>query len=104
MARNRQGVTTSPSIEELKAFAQLIVSNVRADMGANRINRLAVTFARNMPTADGYTFFLYVTNAVQMSEDQKRAALLNPDVARVIAYRDEVGETAVNRVLRERGF
>jgi hypothetical protein len=54
MARNRQGVTTSPSIEELKAFAQLIVSNVRADMGANRINRLAVTFARNMPTHTDY--------------------------------------------------
>jgi hypothetical protein len=73
-----------------------------ADFGANKINRLVTRFTRTMPTASGWTFFLYLANAVQMSAEQQRDALRNPDIARVISYADPTGEAAVNRAVRER--
>jgi hypothetical protein len=51
-------------------------------------------------TASGAAFFSYLANEVQMSEAQKRTALTNPDVARVISYVDHTGETAINNVMR----
>jgi len=97
------GVSASPTMEDLKAFARLIVSNVEASLGPNTINRLVVQFNRRMPNGSGWAFFLHIANAVQMSESQKRRALLNPDIAQVIAYADPTGETAVNNVIRGAG-
>jgi hypothetical protein len=36
---------------------------------------------------------------VQLTAQQRRQALANPDIARVIAYTDPTGETAVNNVM-----
>ncbi|MGV7669102.1 hypothetical protein PJN91_17165 [Mycobacterium kansasii] len=86
---------------ELKAFARLIIGNIGAPLGANAINRLVMNFTQRMPGGSGWAFFLYVTNAVQMSSEQQRSALQNPDIARAIAYADPTGETAVNNVMRQ---
>lgn len=100
MASPRSGVSTSPSMDELKSLARLVCTNIGVDFGANRINRLVTQFVRTMPNAGGRTFILYLANAVQMSEDQKRRVLSDPDIARVIAYADPTGEAAVNNVIR----
>jgi hypothetical protein len=87
-------------MDELKSFARLIVANTGVAMGPNAINRLVIQFNRHLPNANGWAFFLYIANAIQMSEKQRRAALLDPDIARVISYTDHTGEAAVNNVLR----
>jgi hypothetical protein len=50
---------------------------------------------------NGWTFFEFLANAVQLSAEQRRQALCDPDTARVISYLDPTGETAVNNVRRE---
>lgn len=104
MARPRMGGTTSPSTNELVNAARLILDNCGIAFSTNKIVRLVVRFNATMPNASGHAFFLYLTNAVQMSAEQQRAALRNPDIARVISYADPVGETAARNVLRERGY
>ncbi|QZT65867.1 hypothetical protein [Mycolicibacterium austroafricanum] len=97
----RMGGSASPSTNELVNAARLILDNCGIKFSTNKIVRLVVRFSRSMPQASGYAFFLYLTNAVQMSEAQKASALSNPDVARCIAYADPTGESAVNNVLRQ---
>jgi hypothetical protein len=101
------GVSTSPSLPELKAFACLVLSNcgVRAEeFGLNRINRLAVRFRERMPNGSGWAFYLYLTNAFQISREQKQSLLCVSDVTRWITYNDPTGEQAVNNVRRQRGY
>lgn len=102
-AARRIGVTTSPSIQELKQFAILVCRNAGVTtIGPNRINRIATTFTRRFPNGSGWMFFLYLANDVlNIAEHRRRQILANPDVARFIAYADPTGETAVNNVLRE---
>jgi hypothetical protein len=78
MALSGSGVSTSPSVKDLKSLAQLVLSNVGADIGVNEINRLVTRFVRQAPNCNGWTFFLYLANAVQMSEAQRRSALADP--------------------------
>lgn len=101
MARTGMGGSTSPSTNELVNAARLILDNCGIAFSTNKIVRLVIRFNRTMPNANGYAFFLYLTNAVQMSSEQQRAALNNPDIVRVISYADPTGETAVNRVMHQ---
>lgn len=96
------GVTTSPDLEALKAAASTVLWNCGIAYGPNKINRLAVTFASRVER-NGFAFFDFLANAVQLDADQRRRALANPDIARAISYADPTGETAVNNVIRERG-
>lgn len=100
MAQRRMGGTTSPSVSELSSAARLILDNCGIQFSQNRIVRLVLQFKQRAPYAAGIVFFQYLTNAVHMSAEQQRAALQNPDIARVIAYADPTGETAVNNVMR----
>ena len=54
--------------------------------------RLVLQFLDRALRANGHAFFLYLTNAVQMSAEQQQSALLNPDIARAIAYADPPGK------------
>jgi hypothetical protein len=101
LAAPRSGGTTSPSKSELISATRLILDNCGIAFSQNKIARLVLTFQRRAPHGSGHAFFLYLANAVQLSADQQHAVLLNPDIARVIAYADPTGETAVNNVLRE---
>nr|MCV7317250.1 hypothetical protein [Mycolicibacillus parakoreensis] len=49
---------------------------------------------------NGFPFEAFLVNSAVLSAEQRRRALLNPDIARVISYADPTGETAVSRVLR----
>ena len=99
-APNQTGGSTSPSTTSQVNAARLILDNCGIAFSTNKIVRLVIQFNRTMPNASGHAFFLYLTNAVQMSVDQQRAALSNPDISRAIAYADPTGETAVNNVMR----
>lgn len=101
MADIRMGGSASPSTNELVNAARLILDNCGIAFSTNKIVRLVLQFNRVMPDATGHAFFLYLTNAVQMSEAQKVSALSNPDIARCIAYADPTGESAVNNVMRQ---
>ncbi|MGE2733799.1 hypothetical protein [Mycolicibacterium vaccae] len=61
--------------------------------------RLVRKFGHRLRRAD-----LTFDEFVALTPQRQRAALGDPDLLRVIAYIDRTGETAVNRVLRERGF
>ena len=104
LAAPRSGGTTSPSKSELIGAARVILDNCGVLFSQNKIVRLVLQFLDRAPRANGHAFFLYLTNAVQMSAEQQQSALLNPDIARAIAYADPTGETAVNNVMRGRSI
>lgn len=101
-AAARPGVATSPTKDELIRGARLILDNCGIMLGNNKIVRLVLRFLDRAPNGSGHMFFLFLTNAVQMSVEQKRSAAMNPDVIRWISYNDPTGETAVGNVMRER--
>ena len=100
MAALRMGGSTAPSITDLINVGRLILDNCGIEFGNRKLFRLVHDFSDRAPNASGYVFFNYLTAAVQISEAQKRTALSNPDLARVIAYSDPTGETAVNRAMK----
>jgi hypothetical protein len=99
------GGTTSPSKQQMISFAREVLNNRWMLFSENKIVRLTLNFRNRMPDADGWCFYLWLCSHAQLSVEQKREALEDPDVRRfVLAYSDTTGETAVNRVLRERGW
>lgn len=100
-AATRMSGTASLGTNELASAARVILDNCGITVSQNKIVRLVLKFRERAPHANGYAFFLYLTNAVQMSAAQKRTALLNADVAKFITYADPTGETAVNNVTRK---
>lgn len=99
LAERRTGGTTSPTKNDLVNAARLILDNCGIAFSTNKIVRLVVKFKERMPHANGHMFFQYLTNAVQMTHEQKRRALEDPDIARAISYADPTGETAVANVM-----
>ena len=97
----RRANSAGPEMESLKATARTILWNCGFEYGPHKINRLCVTFAKRVER-NGFAFFDFLANAVQLDAQQRRAALANPDIARVISYADPTGETAVRNVLAER--
>lgn len=92
----------SASEADLKHLARVICVDCGIAMGVNKINHLVVRFKRTMPTGSAWTFFLFLTNELKLSEDRRRALLLQPDIYRRIAYADPTGETAARNVDRHR--
>lgn len=89
--------------EDLKAVARTILWNCGIEYGPSKIHRLCCQFV-NRVQGNGFDFFDFIANRVQLTAEDRRRALSNPDIQRVIAYRDRTGEDAVNNVLRERGY
>lgn len=96
----RRNSFTGTEIENLKATARTILHNCGIEYGPNKINRLCTRFAERVER-NGFAFFTFIANAVHLSAEQRRGALADPDIARVISWADPTGETAVNNVLRE---
>lgn len=87
--------------EELIRDARAILTNCGVIMGQSRISRLVRQFEHRVER-NGFAFFDFLANSVQLDADTRRRALANPDVQRVIAYADPTGETAVAHVMKER--
>lgn len=68
-----------------------------------KVNRIVRSFA-NRARRSGVTFHEYLSEAANLTDAQRRNLAANPDYASSLAYLDRTGETAVNRVMRERGY
>lgn len=88
-------------IEDLKVAASAVLWNCGIDYGPSKIHRLCCQFV-NRVQHNGFSFFDFIANKVELTAEQQRSALSDPDVARAIAYADPTGEAAVNNVMRGR--
>jgi hypothetical protein len=91
------GGTTSA--EKLIRDARIILTNCGVPVGQSRLSRLVRTYQARVER-NGFAFFDFLVNSVQVTDEQRRKALADPDVQRVISYADPTGETAVRNVLR----
>lgn len=96
--------STTPSIdfsdiEALKTTAFTITRNCGLAWGPNKVNKLCVRFVDRIK-GNGFDFFEFIANQVELTSEQRRRALSDPDIQRVIAYADPTGETAVNNITR----
>ena len=82
--------------------AQNILGACGYPMGPSRVSKLVRRFQHRVE-GNGFAFFDFIANAIRLSEAQRRRALADPDIARIISYLDPTGETAVNNVLRKSG-
>jgi hypothetical protein len=96
-ATQATGGTTSA--ETLIKHAQKLLANCGIQMSASKISRLVRTFQHRVER-NGFPFEAFLINSVQLTAEQRRQALANPDIAPVIAYADPTGEAAVNNVMR----
>jgi hypothetical protein len=80
-----------------------ILSNCGVPMSPARVRRLVQTFQQRVER-NGFAFFDFLANTVQLDADQRRQALADPEVGRAISYADPTAETAIRNVTRERGW
>lgn len=88
-----------PERDRMISAAHVILDNCGVAMSWTRVRRLVQTFEHRVQH-NGFAFFDFLANSVCLSADERRRALADPDIARVIAYADPTGETAVNHVMR----
>lgn len=100
-AATQTGGTTSAEgqVERLLGAARVILENCGVEIGHSRLCRMVRRYVRDVAPY-GWTFFDFLANEIALDADARRRALDNPAIARVIAYADPTGETAVNNVLR----
>lgn len=84
-----------PMAESLIKAAHLVLENCNVRMSPSKVSRLVRDYQRHV-AANGFPFLDFLVNAVQLTAEQRRQALMNPDIARVISYADPTGEAAVN--------
>jgi hypothetical protein len=93
----------STSAETLIRAAHLVLDDCGIIMSPSKVSRLVRQYQQRV-AQNGFSFFAFLANAVQLSAERQRAALRNPDVVQAISYAEPVGELATNRVLRTRGY
>lgn len=69
-------------------------------IGPRKVHRLVRQY-QDRVAPNGWSFLDYLANAVQMDAERRRGLFADPALARVIAYADPTGETAVKNVMRE---
>lgn len=82
----------------LIAATAVIVENCGLEMSPRRIHRLVQTF-QDRAERNGFAFFDFLANTVQLDAAGRRKAMANPDIARAISYADPTGEQAVANVM-----
>lgn len=91
--------TGQTETEDLARIAHTVIDNCGIGMSRSKISRIVRTFEARV-AGNGWSFFDFLANTIQLDAEKRRQLLNNPDVMRVIAYADPTGETAVNNVLR----
>lgn len=84
--------------DRLIAATHVVLANCGVEVGPRKVNRLVQTFQARVER-NGFAFFDFLANSVQLDEQRRREALADPEVARAIAYADPTGETAVRNVM-----
>lgn len=96
-------IHTGSHIEKAIRAAHKALNSCGIDISPSKVNRIVRRFAANAKR-HGLTFHEFLTDAANLTPKQRGQILTDPDLARVIAYLDPVGEEAVSRVLAARGF
>lgn len=92
------GTKSTDGIDKLIVAAHGILDACGYPLSQSKVSKLVRRFRYRVEN-NGFAFFDFIANAIQLTEAQRRNALSNPDVARCIAYADPTGETAVNNVM-----
>jgi hypothetical protein len=85
--------------EKLIRAAHAILDGCGYEMGPNKVARIVRTFEKRV-AGNGWSFFDFLANTVQLDADKRRHLLNDPDVMRVVSYADPTVETAVSNVMR----
>lgn len=85
--------------QDLTVAAHLILNNCGIQMAPRRVLRLVQTFKARVEQ-NGFSFFDFLANSVCLTAEERRTALADPEISRVIAYSDPTGETAIRNVMR----
>jgi hypothetical protein len=105
-ATQTSGGTTSAEaesqVERLVRIAHSVLDATGYAMGSSKVRRIVRTFEARV-AGNGWSFFDYFANSIQLDAARRRELLNRPDIARVICYADPTGEMAVANVLREGG-
>ncbi len=96
----RDGEQTRLEPDRLIREAHAVFDRLGVPVSPGRVIKLVRTYVRRMQDS-GLAFGDYIDQQVAMSEVQRRAVA--DELHRVTAYRDPVGERAVNNVLKSQG-
>ena len=103
MTNTRSTATTGggPSAEKLIKAAHILLDDLDITMSPSKVSRLVRTYQHRVEHT-GFSFWKFLANAVELSDDRTlRAVLRNPVLARTfVGYLDPTGETAVNNIGR----
>jgi hypothetical protein len=92
---------TSQTTEQAIRAAHVYLAGCGIEIGPRKVNRLVRRFEARV-LRNGWTFVEFLANSAQLSEEQRRQAIADPELACLLAYFDKVGETASRNVDRER--
>ena len=90
----------TPQTETLLRDAHAVIDACGLEMSPSRVRRIVRDYTASGIQGRGFAFVSYLLNTVQLTAQQRRDAMNHPDIARVIAYADPTGETAVHNVMR----
>jgi len=93
------GTEASGQTERLIRDAHVILDGCGYPMGSRKVHRLVRRYVETV-ARNGWSLFDYIASAISLDAEQRRRAMLHPEVARVIAYVDPTGEAAVRNVMR----
>lgn len=94
----------SRSAEALVRRAHKLLGDAGMTMSPSRVSRLVRQYNRRC-AANGFSFEAFLANSVvELTAEQRRRVMANPDIARVVSYLDPTGEQAAANVQRQRGF
>ena len=89
--------------ENLKAEARRLLDACGVPATPNWVNRVVVRYLQSVaPT--GFPFGPWLVAQVELTREQRVAALNDPEVRYCLDYSDPTGETAVRNVMRRHGL
>jgi hypothetical protein len=98
--------------QHLIRVAHCLLDSLDLTMSPSKISRLVRRYQTHVqPAADGvrpgrwrrgWSFLEFFGTACQLTAEQHRRALANPELAYLLCYRDPTGETAARNVDHER--
>jgi hypothetical protein len=95
--KSRQALTAT-QLNLVIAAAHKALCSLEFEVSPSKINHLVRRFSKAL-VRSRMTFHEFLS-----AQANGRVRIADPDLVRVIAYLDTTGETAVNHVMRERGF
>lgn len=86
----------------LKAEAQRLLDACGVPARPSWVHRTVTNYLRFVQHT-GFPFGAYLLNRVQMTSEQRRRAMSDPECHSFLSYSDPTGETAVRNAMRRHG-